>query len=127
MTEEHKQKIRDGIANYWKNRDPDEPTNWKGRKQSEEHIRKRLQSRGMNYNYNHPVWSNAERAEGHKWSKEVKKRDNYTCVYCGSTENLHSHHILSKHKHPEHRLLLNNGITLCGVCHREEHKINGYL
>jgi hypothetical protein len=127
MTDEHKQKIRDGIKKYWENRDPNEPTNWTGRKQSEEHIAKRMESRGMNYNEpKHPAWDE-KRRDGQIWSKNVKVRDNYCCVYCGATENLHSHHILTKHKHPEFALFINNGITLCHTCHWDEHRMNGYI
>lgn len=61
------------------------------------------------------------------WSSEVKHRDNYSCVYCGTQEMLNSHHILCKYKHPELALCLNNGITLCISCHKNEHKLNGYI
>jgi len=58
------------------------------------------------------------------WSAQVRARDT-ACIYCGSTSNLHAHHILSKSKHPDHALFLNNGITLCEVCHIQEHILNG--
>jgi 5-methylcytosine-specific restriction endonuclease McrA len=58
------------------------------------------------------------------WSLQVRERD-CSCLYCGSASNLHAHHILSKIKHPEHALFLDNGITLCEVCHIQEHTING--
>jgi len=58
------------------------------------------------------------------WSAQVRARDT-ACLYCGSTFELHAHHILSKSKHPEFALFLNNGITLCESCHITEHKING--
>jgi len=61
------------------------------------------------------------------WSKQVRKKDNKRCVYCGSTKKLHSHHILSKAKHPEWALFIDNGITLCEPCHIEEHKLNGLI
>ena len=61
------------------------------------------------------------------WAKKVKEKDNRRCVYCGSNKKLHAHHILSKTKHPEWALFVNNGITLCHECHIEEHKINGCL
>lgn len=60
----------------------------------------------------------------HAWAQQVKKRDT-ACLYCGSTSKLHAHHILSKSKHPDHALFLNNGITLCEVCHIQEHILNG--
>jgi 5-methylcytosine-specific restriction endonuclease McrA len=58
------------------------------------------------------------------WSTQVRARD-CSCLYCGSTKRLHAHHILSKVKHPEWALFLDNGITLCEVCHIQEHTING--
>jgi 5-methylcytosine-specific restriction endonuclease McrA len=60
------------------------------------------------------------------WSLQVKERD-CSCLYCGSTDKLHAHHILSKIKHPEFALFLNNGITLCESCHINEHQINGNI
>ena len=60
------------------------------------------------------------------WSAQIRERDT-ACLYCGSTSNLHAHHILSKVKHPEHALFLNNGITLCEPCHIQEHTLNGDL
>lgn len=64
------------------------------------------------------------------WAIEIKKRDNYTCQYCfckGGKTKYHAHHILSKSKHPELALILNNGITLCNPCHKQEHKTNGII
>lgn len=63
----------------------------------------------------------------YKWSSQVKERDGFRCSICGSEKKLHAHHILSKSKHPELILVLNNGVTLCSICHNEEHRLNGYL
>jgi len=121
LIEKRRQGIKKAIeAGTWQ-------SSMKGRKQSPEHIRKRLESRGMKYNQDAPSWTMGKRGEYNKWSRQVKKKDNKRCVYCGSTNKLHAHHILSKHKHPEWSLFLDNGITLCHDCHWEEHKINGYL
>lgn len=60
------------------------------------------------------------------WSAQVRERDT-ACLYCGSTNKLNAHHILSKSKHPDHALFLNNGITLCEPCHIQEHLLNGDL
>ena len=101
-------------------------TSWnKGGTQSENWIQKRLESRGMKYGQG-PVFTEGTRGFRYTWSRKVKKRDG-CCVYCGSTEKLHAHHILSVHKHQEFSLLLNNGITLCHSCHWDEHRLNGYL
>lgn len=98
----------------------------KGVKQSPETIEKRLKSRGLNYAEG-PNWTRGTRGQYHTWARKVKNRDNKRCVYCASTGKLHAHHILTKNKHPEWSLFLDNGITLCQTCHWEEHRLNGYL
>ena len=55
------------------------------------------------------------------WSKAIKERDG-KCMDCGTTESLHAHHILPKSTHPELRLELSNGKTLCYACHKKEHE-----
>ena len=57
-----------------------------------------------------------------KWAKAVKERDGNKCKVCGSTENLNSHHIETKAGVPELATDVDNGITLCRVCHRIAHK-----
>ncbi len=59
------------------------------------------------------------------WAEQVKEKDCYTCRDCGSSENLHAHHIFSKSKHPLRALELDNGTTLCEPCHIYEHQLNG--
>ena len=56
-----------------------------------------------------------------KLVSEVYERDNYTCQYCLSTENLQIHHIVaagmgSKRVHEESNL-----VTLCVFCHALAH------
>lgn len=51
------------------------------------------------------------------WSQEVLSRDNHTCQYCGSTENLHAHHVKPKKLFPYEALDPDNGITFCQECH----------
>ena len=72
-----------------------------------------------------------------RWIKAIKERDG-KCVHCGSKENLHAHHIkelatlVNEYKQKHGRLetqdnffyQMDNGITLCKLCHREVHKIN---
>jgi hypothetical protein len=53
------------------------------------------------------------------WISEVLKRDNYECQKCGSTENLHCHHIHPVKLFPEFALDPDNGIVLCEKCHYE--------
>lgn len=52
-----------------------------------------------------------------EWAKLVKDRDDHKCVICGSDDHLQSHHILEKKLYPEHKLNLDNGITLCAKHH----------
>ena len=50
------------------------------------------------------------------WSRAVKVRDNFKCVHCGARDTLESHHIF-KVRHAMLKYNLDNGITLCKVCH----------
>jgi hypothetical protein len=55
--------------------------------------------------------------------KECFERDSYTCKCCGLRgNNLNAHHILPWATHKEFRYKLWNIITLCVICHEEEHK-----
>lgn len=55
------------------------------------------------------------------WREAVYKRDNFTCVLCGSDKsgNLEADHIKSFSSHPELRFAIDNGRTLCRECHRK--------
>ena len=53
-----------------------------------------------------------------EWSRKIKSRDNWTCQFCGSLDNLNAHHILGVTGYPERIFDLDNGITLCFDCHR---------
>jgi len=95
--------------------------------QTEEHIRKRVESRGLVYNKKIPNFIKPYNLARMKWGRAVKKRDGLKCVICYSTQKLEAHHILTVNKHPELALILHNGITLCHSCHWDEHRLNGYL
>lgn len=56
-----------------------------------------------------------------KWADDVKCRDGRKCVVCGGTKKLHAHHIKPKKLYPDMALDINNGMTLCSVCHALEH------
>jgi 5-methylcytosine-specific restriction endonuclease McrA len=68
-----------------------------------------------------------------KWYRNrVLERDNFVCQECGRREiEMHTHHIISVKEcittKQEHLIYdVNNGITLCGDCHRKLHsKIRG--
>jgi hypothetical protein len=52
------------------------------------------------------------------WIKEVFKRDNYVCMFCGKKGGyLEAHHIKSFSKYPDSRFNIFNGATLCKNCH----------
>lgn len=55
------------------------------------------------------------------WACLVKLRDE-KCTECKSVYDLHAHHIKSYKDFAELRYDVNNGITLCGQCHRKIHK-----
>lgn len=53
------------------------------------------------------------------WRVTVFKRDNFTCVQCGTRGGyLHADHIKSFARFPELRLEVSNGQTLCVPCHK---------
>ena len=55
------------------------------------------------------------------WARAVLKRGNCKCVECGSKEQLQAHHIKPKSKNKDLWYDLDNGQTLCVVCHAEKH------
>lgn len=59
------------------------------------------------------------------WRKLVFKRDNYSCVLCGSQNKLEADHIKSYSKFPELRYELSNGRTLCNECHKKTDNYGG--
>ena len=56
--------------------------------------------------------------EYEKWRLSVFERDNYTCKLCGNRGGklIADHYPYSFSKHPERRLDINNGRTLCENC-----------
>lgn len=50
------------------------------------------------------------------WKMYCLLRDNNTCQYCGSKEDLQVHHIISR-KNSNTKYDVDNGITLCKRCH----------
>jgi 5-methylcytosine-specific restriction endonuclease McrA len=50
----------------------------------------------------------------------VFERDKHTCQHCGITGvKMHAHHIKPYASHPELRLVVSNGLTLCEPCHHQ--------
>lgn len=83
---------------------------------------------------NSPYWnhnlSKKERLERRayqsyfRWREAVFERDGYACKVCGHNKggDLRAHHIYSYKKHRDQQLDINNGITLCVLCHDEFHR-----
>jgi hypothetical protein len=57
-----------------------------------------------------------------EWRKEVFKRDKYACQKCGDKGFLHAHHIIPFSQDYNKAFDINNGITLCVLCHEKVHK-----
>lgn len=55
------------------------------------------------------------------WARAVKERDGSACTVCGSTRDLHAHHVKPKSLFPSLALDVSNGVTLCVDCHANEH------
>lgn len=63
-----------------------------------------------------------------QWRKDVLKRDNYACVWCGETEaQLHADHIRPWAQYPLVRYEIWNGRTLCIECHKKTRSFGGRL
>lgn len=62
-----------------------------------------------------------------EWRMQVFVRDNFTCQKCayGKGGKLVAHHIISYKTHPNLRLEVSNGITLCRRCHIDFHRRYG--
>ena len=62
-------------------------------------------------------------AEYKRWRYDVYVRDGFACRHCGDARggNLHAHHVKPFATHPELRLDVANGITLCEPCHKAVH------
>ena len=60
-----------------------------------------------------------------KWADTVKSKYG-KCQKCGSTRNLHAHHIKQKSIHPKYAYTVSNGTCLCRKCHMELHKKIGF-
>lgn len=56
-----------------------------------------------------------------RWRDSVLKRDGGICTACGSTQDLHAHHIIRWADEPLLRASIDNGATLCQPCHTKEH------
>lgn len=54
------------------------------------------------------------------WRTAVFERDNYTCQECGGHGGrLEAHHVHEFAEYPEERFIVDNGKTLCLLCHKK--------
>lgn len=61
------------------------------------------------------------------WSADVKRNDSHACRYCGSTDNLQSHHLFARNLYPRLSRERLNGVTLCATCHYEKGHPRGFV
>ena len=79
-------------------------------------------------NYIDPVTRKRNSRKHQKWSKAIRDRDNNSCQDCGITKvRLHAHHIVPIKECINSNLEfdIDNGITLCPMCHKHRHKEQG--
>jgi hypothetical protein len=76
---------------------------------------------GPNYKNGRYIREFYNKEEYSKWRQQIYKRDKYTCQECGYSERgkLDAHHIHSKGEYPELAYEIDNGITLCKICHQK--------
>lgn len=55
------------------------------------------------------------------WSRQVKEKAGFVCQYCGTTDNLESHHIKPVYAYPNLQFDISNGVCLCRYHHRAAH------
>lgn len=62
------------------------------------------------------------------WKKACFERDNFTCQRCAESKSgsLNAHHVNNFSSFPELRTSIQNGITLCKLCHQSFHKEYGH-
>lgn len=106
----------------------------RGRKLTEEHLKKIRQASRKNARYGSKSnlwkggvsdkWNRIRNGWRYKeWRRKVLERDNYTCRECSAKKNkMHAHHIKSFSRYKKLRYVVSNGKTLCSKCHSKYHK-----
>ena len=56
------------------------------------------------------------------WRLAVFERDGSQCVCCGSTHDIQAHHLAPYAENKDEAMAVENGATLCAICHRAFHK-----
>ena len=71
----------------------------------------------------------SERARIGRWTtvnaNKVHELNDNKCTECGSSDDLHAHHVKSVREFPDLAYEIGNLTTLCGRCHRQEHIARG--
>jgi len=60
--------------------------------------------------------------EYREFRRSVLERDNYECVDCGASDNLHVHHVIPIKKDDKKITDVDNGVTVCVSCHTDRHR-----
>lgn len=63
--------------------------------------------------------------ETKEWRRTIFERDHYTCRQCGGQQYLNAHHKKAVSEYPELRFNIDNGITLCLLCHKATNSYGG--
>lgn len=102
-----------------------------GQKRTEETISKIKIARRLQIGEKCPGWKGGITKEVTKlrnsneyqiWRKSVFERDEYKCKVCSEGGHLEAHHIIGVHQRLDLIFDIQNGITLCIICHIDFHK-----
>ena len=136
LSDEHKKKI--GLANKGKKMSTEQKEKLRyirlGSKSSNEtRIKQSISMKKTIRNGGHICWKGGVSKENNLirtgietklWREAVFKRDNWTCRKCENYGGkLNAHHIYNFSEYKELRFAIDNGITLCKICHDKFHKI----
>jgi len=82
---------------------------------------KKKRGQGEDGEYLTPIHSRIRESREYKvWRTSVFRRDNFTCLLCGTKKRpFHADHIKPFAYFPELRFVLENGRTLCVPCHKQ--------
>jgi hypothetical protein len=60
-----------------------------------------------------------------QWAYHVKIRDKWRCIICKSKKIVQAHHLFAWAEYKELRYVLDNGVSLCRMCHEKFHSRYG--
>ena len=79
----------------------------------------------VNFNRRSTKEQKEEKEKEALWSSEIKKRDGYACLICGSLYRPCAHHLVPR-EHKEFKFDLDNGLTLCCKHHKFSRVISAH-